>query len=108
MGKYSRQGNAKKENDFIVLEGDMKYAKDVPPQVAELVEAGVQQALAKFQKTPVDQQYGGNLAGGCSLADMTLLTYKTHYRSLTRLFKIIGDYESLLMLCDKHPKTVHP
>ena len=77
MGKYSRQGNAKKENDFVVLERDIKYAKDVPPQVAELVEAGVQQALAKFQKTPVDRQYGGNLAGGCSLADMTLLTRHT-------------------------------
>ena len=36
MGKYSRQGNAKKENDFVVLERDIKYAKDVPPQVAEL------------------------------------------------------------------------
>ena len=77
MGKYNRCGNTKKENDFVVLERDIKYAKDVPPQVAELVEAGVQQALAKFQKTPVDRQYGGNLAGGCSLADMTLLTRHT-------------------------------
>ena len=74
MGKYSRRGNAKKEKDFVVLERDIKYAKDVPPQVAELCEAGVQQALAKFQKTSVDQQYVGNLAGGRSLADMTLLT----------------------------------
>ena len=41
MGKYNRCRNAKKENDFIVLERDIKYAKDVPPQVAELVEAGV-------------------------------------------------------------------
>ena len=96
MGKYNRRGNAKKEKDFVVLERDIKYAKDVPPQVAELVEAGVQQAQAKFQKTPVDRQYGGNLDGGRSLADMTLLTYKTHYRGLTRFFKMIGDYESLL------------
>ena len=105
MGKYNRHGNAKKETDFIVLERDIKYAKDVPPQVAELVEAGVQQALAKFQKTPADWQYGSNLAGGHSLADMTLLTYETHYRGLTRFFKMIDDYKSLLMLCDKHPKN---
>ena len=105
MGKISRHQNAKSENEFIVLERDIKYAKDVPPQVAELVEAGVQQALVKFQKTPVDQQYGGNLAGGRSLADMTLLTYETHYRGLTRFFKVIGDYESLLMLRDKRPKN---
>jgi hypothetical protein len=35
MGKYNRHGNAKKENDFIVLERDIKYSKDVPPQAAE-------------------------------------------------------------------------
>ena len=70
-----------------------------------MVEVGVQQALAKIQKTPVDQQHGGNLAGSHSLADMTLLTYETHYRGLTRFFKMIGDYESLLMLCDKRPKN---
>ena len=72
----------------------MRYAKDVPPQVAELVEAGVQQVQVKFQKTTVNQQYGGNLAGDCSPADMTLLTYKTHYRGLKRFFKMIGDFES--------------
>ena len=49
MGKFSRRRNAKKENDFVVLERDIKYAKYVPPQVAELVKAGVQQALPKFQ-----------------------------------------------------------
>ena len=36
---------------------------------------------------------------------MTLLTYESHYRGLTRFFKLIGNYESLLMLCDKHPKN---
>jgi hypothetical protein len=65
-----------------------------------LVEAEVKQALAKYQKTPVDQQYGGNLAGDCGLADISLLTYKTHYRGLTRFFKMIGDYKSLLMQHD--------
>ena len=105
MGKFNRHGKVKKENNSVDLQCDNKLAKDVPPQVAELVEAGVQQALAKFQKTPVDQQYGGNLAGGCSLAAMTLLTYKTHYRGLTRFFKMIGDYESLLMLRDKCHKN---
>jgi hypothetical protein len=54
-----------------------KVCKDVPPQVAEMVDAEVQQALTKFQTTPVDQHCGVNLAGGHSLADMTLLTYKT-------------------------------
>ena len=50
MGKFSRHKNAKKENDFVVLERDIKYAKDVQPQVAELVEAGVQQALPNFSR----------------------------------------------------------
>ena len=36
---------------------------------------------------------------------MTLLTYESHYRRLTRFFKLIGDYESLLHLCDKCPKS---
>jgi hypothetical protein len=35
---------------------------------------------------------------------MNLLTYKTHNRGLTRFFKMMGDYESLLMLCDKCTK----
>ena len=105
MGKYNRRRNSKKENNFVVLERDIKYGQDVPPQVAELVKAGVQQALAKFQKILVDQQYGSNLAGGSSLADMTQLTYETHYRGLSRFFKMIGDYKSLLMLRDKRPKS---
>ena len=105
MGKSNRQGKAKKEHDFVALHKDIKYAKDVPPQVAALVEAGVQNALTKFQKAAVNRQYGGNLAGGRSLADLTLLTYETHYRGLTRFFKMIGDYESLLMLHDKCPKN---
>jgi hypothetical protein len=79
MGKSNRQGEAKKEHDFVASHRDIKYVKDVPPQVAALVEAGVQQTLAKFQKTAVYWQYGGNLAGDCSLADLTLLTYETHY-----------------------------
>ena len=108
MGKYNRPGNAKKESDFLILERDITYANNVPPQVAELVEARVQQALAKFQKTVVHQQYGGSLASGHRLADMTLLTYNTHCRGLTRFFKMIGDYESLLILHGKCPKTTPP
>ena len=69
------------------------------------MDEAVQQALAKFQKTHVDWQYGGNLAGGCSLANMTLLTYKSQYRGLTSFFKMIGEYEPLMMLVDKQPKN---
>ena len=107
MGKYNRPGNAKKESDFLILERDITYANNVPPQIAALVEVGVQQTLVKFNKTADNQQYGGNLAGGQSLAAMTLLTYESHYRGLTRFFKLIGDYESLLMLHDRCPKIVH-
>ena len=46
MGKYNWHGNAKKEKDFVVLERDVMYAKDVSPEVAKLDEVGVQQALA--------------------------------------------------------------
>ena len=107
MGKFNRQGKAKKEHDFVALQQDIKHANDVPQEIATLVEVGVQQTLVKFNKTVDNRQHGGNLAGGQSLAAMTLLTYKSHYRGLTRFFKLIGDYESLLMLCSKHHKTVH-
>ena len=105
MGKFNRRGKAKKEHDFVALQRDIKYANDVPPEIAALVEVGIQQTLVKFNKTADNQQYGGNLAGGRSLAAMTLLTYESHYRGLTRFFKLIGDYESLLMLRDKRPKN---
>ena len=68
MGKYNRPGNAKKESDFLILERDITYANNVPPQIAALVEVGVQQTLVKFNKTADNRQYGGNLAGGRSLA----------------------------------------
>ena len=101
MGKFKRQGKAKKEHDFVALQQDIKYANNVPPQIATLVEEWIQQTLVNFNKTADNQQYGGNLAGSRSLAAMTLLTYESHYRRLTRFFKLIGDYESLLMLHDK-------
>ena len=41
MGKFNRHGKVKKENNSVDLQCDNKLAKDVPPQVAELVEAGV-------------------------------------------------------------------
>ena len=105
MGKFNRRGKAKKEHDFVALQRDIKYANDVPPEIAALVEVGIQQTLVKFNKTADNRQYGGNLAGCRSLAAMTLLTYESHYRGLTRFFKLIGDYESLLMLRDKRPKN---
>jgi hypothetical protein len=105
MGKFNKQCKAKNEHDFVALQQDIKYANNVPPEIAALVEVGIQQALVKFNKTADNQQYGGNLAGGQSLAAMTLLTYELHYRGLTRTLKLIGDYESLLMLCDKCPKN---
>jgi hypothetical protein len=42
MGKFNRQGKAKKEHDFVALQQDIKYADDVPPQIATLVEEGIQ------------------------------------------------------------------
>ena len=51
MGKFNSQGKAKKEHDFVALQRDIKYANDVPPEIATLVEVGVQQTLVKFNKT---------------------------------------------------------
>ena len=97
MGKFNRQGNAKKEHDFVALQQYIKYANNVPPQIATLVAVGIQQTMVEFDKAANNWQYGGNLAGDHSLAAITLLTYELHYRGLTRLFKLIGDYEWLLM-----------
>ena len=45
------------------------------------------------------------MAGSHSCTSMTLLTYETHNTGLTRFFKMIGAYESLLMLHDKCHKN---
>ena len=103
MEELNREGNAKKEHDFVALQQDIKYANNVPPRISTLVDVGIQQTLFKFNKTADNQQYGGSLAGSHSLVAMTLLTYESHYSGLTRFSKLIGDYESLLMLHDKHP-----
>jgi hypothetical protein len=97
------KGKAKKEHDFVALQQDNQYANDVPPEIAKLVEVGIQQTLVKFNKTADNRQYGGKLAGSPSLAVMTLPTYLSRYRGLTRFFKLTGDYESLLMLHDSCP-----
>jgi hypothetical protein len=54
MGMYNGHTNAMKIDDCDLLERNIKYAKDVLPSVAELAEAGAQQALVKLQKTFVD------------------------------------------------------
>ena len=51
MGKFNRQGKAKKEHDFVALQRDIKYVSDVPPDIAALVKAGIQETLTKFNKT---------------------------------------------------------
>ena len=43
MGKFNRKGKAKKEHDFVALQWDIKYANNVPPEIAALVEVGIQQ-----------------------------------------------------------------
>ena len=93
MSKLYRQG--KEEHNFVAVQCNIKYVSDAPANIAALVKAVIYQTVAKFNKIADNGQYGGNLAGGHSLADMTLLTYELHYRGLTRFFKMIGDYESL-------------
>ena len=40
------------------------HANNVPPQIAALVEVGIQQTLVKLNKTADNGQYSCNLAGG--------------------------------------------
>ena len=42
MEELNREGNAKKEHDFVALQQDIKYANDVPPQISTLVDIGIQ------------------------------------------------------------------
>jgi hypothetical protein len=53
MGRFNREGKAKKDLDFVTLQQDIKYENIIPPQTAELVKEGIQQILDKVNK-PAD------------------------------------------------------
>ena len=95
--------NLRSEAYFTALKRDIAYLGDVSSAVEEKVVPGLNSAFAFIGKTPGDPVTGGNLAAGRALSKNTLLTYEHHFRGLINFFKIIGDYQSLLMLRDRRP-----
>ena len=98
-----RTSNLRKEEQLIALKRDTAYAADVSDDINSFVCDGIATALQRLHRIAVTPQYGGNLAAGRYFAPHTLATYECHFRGLIKFFKIIGDYESLLMLRDERP-----
>ena len=101
MGRKNSRGEGK---DLSNLARDKLYARDVPPAVEAMVEEGIATALQKMNKHAVARPLA-KLTGTSALRPRSEATYEIHYRGLTKFFKLIGDYESLLMLRDKCPEN---
>ena len=69
---------------------------------SDKVAQGILNALDKLKKTSVDRRLA-KLTGTSAIRYCTEISYEVHFRGLTKFFKLIGDYESLLMLRDKCP-----
>lgn len=99
MSKKNTRGETKK---LANLPRDVLYAKDTTADIEDKVAQGILNALDKLKKTSVDRRLA-KLTGTSALRYRTELSYEVHFRGLTKFFKLIGDYESLLMLRDKCP-----
>ena len=100
MSKKNTRGETKK---LANLPRDVLYAKDIPADIEDKVAQGILNALDKLKKTSVDRRLA-KLTGTSALRyRSTEISYEVHFRGLTKFFKLIGDYESLLMLRDKCP-----
>ena len=94
MSKKNTRGETKK---LANLPRDVLYAKDTTADIEDKVAQGILNALDKLKKTSVDRRLA-KLTGTSALRYRTELSYEVHFRGLTKFFKLIGDYESLLML----------
>ena len=98
----SKKNTCSETKKLANLPQNVLYAKDIPADVEDKVAQGILNALDKLKKTSVDRRLA-KLTGTSALRYRTELSYEVHFRGLTKFFKLIGDYESLLMLRDKCP-----
>ena len=76
--------------------------KDVPLDVEAKVENGVPNALLNLKKQNINQLLS-KFTGTSALQPCSESTYEVHFQGLTKFIKLIGDYESILMLRDRFP-----
>ena len=98
MGKKNNRGETKNLSN---LSWDILYSKDVPLEIEAKVENGVNIALLKLKKQNINWILS-KLTGTSALWPCSE-TYEVHFQDLTKFFKLIGDYESILMLRDRYP-----
>ena len=67
-----------------------------------MVENGVNIAQLKLKKQNINQILS-KLTSTSALQHCSETTYEVHFWGLTKFFKLIGDYESILMLQDRCP-----
>ena len=83
---------------------DVLYSKYVLFKVEDKVQNGVNIALLKLKKQNINCILS-ELTGTSALWPCSESTFKVHFQGLTIFFKLIGDYESVLMLQDRCPST---
>ena len=100
--KMGKKNNSGKSKNLSNLSQDVLYSKDVPQDVEAKVENGVSNALLNLKKQNINQTLS-KLTGTSALWPRSESTYEVHFRGLTKFFKMIGDYESILMMHDRCP-----
>ena len=97
LKKMDKNINRGKSKNLSNLSQDVLYSKDVPLDVEAKVENGVTNALLNLKKQNINQVLS-KLTGTSELQPCSESTYEAHFQGLTKFFKMIGDYESILML----------
>ena len=99
LQKMGKTNNCDKSKNLSNLSQNVLYSKDVPLDVETKVENGVTNALLNPKKKNTNQTLS-KLTGNFAVPPCSESTYEVCFQGLTKIFKIkmIGDYESFLML----------